>query len=187
MGCHIGWRWQAGSSAWLLPSTAPAPNGGSQVKGFFWVRWAVPWDAGPAAGGVGWKLEKGRDSRDKAEKWDKHNRCPQAVPAGPEQPVISTWTPTKSSYQESHGWRREGKHKRKYTFRGWTPDFSVFLSLSLSSLFFSCRTLPGRKWLLENRERRRQTLLWNYLTSQNELHLKSFKWDLGVFNCSTGT
>lgn len=36
------------------------------------------WDAGPAAGGVGWQLEKGRDSRDKAEKWEKPSRCPQS-------------------------------------------------------------------------------------------------------------
>lgn len=64
----------------------------------------------------------------------------------------------------------------------------MFVSLTFPpSPFFSHHILSGRKWLLENWERRRQTLLWNYLTSQNELHLKSFKWDLGVFNCSTGT
>ena len=28
---------------------------------------------------------------------------------------------------------------------------------------------------------------WNYLMSQNELHLKSFKWDLGAFNWSLGS
>lgn len=38
----------------------------------------MPWDAGPAAGGVGWKLEKGKNRRDKAEKWEKHSRCPHS-------------------------------------------------------------------------------------------------------------
>jgi len=80
----------------------------------------------------------------------------------------------------------EEEERSKNIGREDGPQISQFTS-HFPFPFFSHHILSGRKWLLENRERRRQTLLWNYLTSQNELHLKSFKWDLGVFNCSTGT